>query len=206
MTISRCAASRFRSARGAADSRATRRRAALARRCRRREMPCFAARYCVRRVQAVEPVERALDLAIVEAGAAELALELVSVRLRLIWRIDVRLEQVHEYVEDGFFHQFFLPRANIDRRAAPRLTLRAPAAGAWRKAPPSSNRRACSSRAIGVGEKPSAFNNFRNSDRSSTGAPSRSATASGASSILRRRAEARARPRCRPASSTSFAP
>src|SRR6185503_5254970 len=114
----------------------------------------------VSRVQAVEPVERALDLAIVEAGAAELALELVSVRLRLIGGIDVRLEQVHEYVEDGFFHQFFLPRREY----------RPP--GSASTCPSSSSSRSMEESSavvkpvlvlkspIGVGEKPSSFNNF----------------------------------------------
>ena len=60
--------------------------------------------------QAIEPIERALDLAIVKPGAAELLLELVPVGLRFILGFDVRLEQVHEHVEDGFFHHFFLPR------------------------------------------------------------------------------------------------
>ena len=63
-----------------------------------------------RGIQPVEPVQCTLDLAIVKAGAPELLLELVSVRLRFIVGFDIRLEEVHEYVEDGFFHHFFLPR------------------------------------------------------------------------------------------------
>src|SRR6185436_371411 len=98
----------------------------------------------VSRVQPVEPVELAL----------------VSVRLRLIWGIDVRLEQVHQYVEDGFFHQFFLPRREY----------RPP--GSASTCPSSSSSRSMEESSavvkpvlvlkspIGVGEKPSAFNNF----------------------------------------------
>ena len=112
------------------------------------------------RVQAVEPIERALDLAIVETGAAELALELVTVRLRFIWGIDVGLEQVHQYVEDGFFHQFFLPRREY----------RPP--GNASTCPSSSSSRSMEESsavvklvlelksAIGVGEKPSTLNSF----------------------------------------------
>jgi hypothetical protein len=36
----------------------------------------------------------------VEAGASELAFELVAIGLGLVVAIDERLEQIHEYVED----------------------------------------------------------------------------------------------------------
>ena len=111
-------------------------------------------------VQAVEPVERTLDLAVVKAGAPELLLELVPVRLRFIVGFDVRLEQIHEYVEDGFFHHFFLPRREY---RPPGNASTNPSSSSTRSMEETSAVVNCArllSSPIGVGEKSSTFNRF----------------------------------------------
>ena len=63
-----------------------------------------------RGVQRVEPVERAFDLAIAEAGALQLFFQLVAIRLGVVVTIDEGFEQVHEDVENGFFHRSLFAR------------------------------------------------------------------------------------------------
>jgi hypothetical protein len=63
-----------------------------------------------RGVQRVEPVERAFDLAIAEAGALQLFFQLVAIRLGVVVTIDEGFEQVHEDVENGFFHHSLFAR------------------------------------------------------------------------------------------------
>jgi hypothetical protein len=61
-------------------------------------------------VESVEPVECAFDLAIAEAGALQIFFQLVAIRLGVVFTIDEGFEQVHEDVENGFFHQFLFAR------------------------------------------------------------------------------------------------
>src|SRR5690606_12130023 len=60
------------------------------------------------RIQAVEPVERALDLAVAEAGLLELELELATVRLRRPVALGEGLEQIHQHVENAFLHRLLV--------------------------------------------------------------------------------------------------
>src|SRR5690606_28864828 len=62
------------------------------------------------RVQAFEPIERAVDLAPAEPRALELCAQLVTVGFGFVITIGEGLEQIHEDVENGFFHQSLLAR------------------------------------------------------------------------------------------------
>src|SRR5690606_24497515 len=59
-------------------------------------------------VQPVEPIERALDLAMPEACLLELDLQRAAARLRITFALGERFEQIHQHVENAFLHRLLV--------------------------------------------------------------------------------------------------
>ena len=54
--------------------------------------------------QAVEPVERTIDLRVAKAGFRQLDAQFVVVGFGVFLGVDVRFEKIHQYVEYVLFH------------------------------------------------------------------------------------------------------
>ena len=70
------------------------------------------------KLTAARVIEGAVDLGIAESRARQLVAQFILIGAGFLVRIDIRFEQIHQYIEYAFFHCLDYSRCDFPRMAA----------------------------------------------------------------------------------------